>query len=161
MRKPVSGNLHQNPCYIEQHSEGVCVYSDVYFVFFSLRDDLKSPRQPNDDQSEGFDELATVGYPEETDVSTVIEPSGMHICIIVASLYFKRNNFPCQNCVVESQVAGKTTGHRFSSVHQLELGILRNSSGWYRWNNWAIGHSISKLYFQIHGCGSSQFFISW
>ena len=34
-------------------------------------------RQANDDMCEGFDELATVGYPEDTDVSAVIEPSGI------------------------------------------------------------------------------------
>ena len=45
-------------------------------IFSFSSDELKSPRRCTEDQCEGFDELATVGHPEDTEVSTVIEPTG-------------------------------------------------------------------------------------
>lgn len=47
------------------------------------RDPFRSPRRGiDDDISEGFDELATVGFLEDTEVSAVFEPTGENTQVV-------------------------------------------------------------------------------
>lgn len=57
-------------------------YSQFTLQEIFCRDAFRSPRRDiDDDLNEGFDELATVGFPDDTELSSLFEASGMYLFI--------------------------------------------------------------------------------
>jgi len=59
---------------------------------FVSRDAFRSPRRGiDDDINEGFDELASVGHPEDTDITDVFESTGINNIYKFVYIFFILN----------------------------------------------------------------------